>query len=120
MTENTRLQSIKRWLWKGEESPLLSADAFSQLYEETYLLRHETPGDRVADSKGILGQAVLIVNFDVLNFGKLLEIVGQDVCNGVIRVGRFAGTGQGEAGDAIGDLELAVPGKSVVNGDPAP
>jgi RNA polymerase sigma-70 factor (ECF subfamily) len=38
LTENTRLQSIKRWLWKGEESSIPNADAFTYLYEETLLI----------------------------------------------------------------------------------
>lgn len=38
MTENTRLQSIKRWLWKEDESSIPNADAFTRLYEQTHLI----------------------------------------------------------------------------------
>lgn len=37
MTENTTLRSIKRWLWRGRESPLQNSDTFTHLYEQTYL-----------------------------------------------------------------------------------
>lgn len=38
MTENSRLQSIRRWLWKEDELSIRNADAFTRLYEETYLI----------------------------------------------------------------------------------
>ena len=37
MTENTRLQSIKKWFWKENEASIPNADAFTRLYEETHL-----------------------------------------------------------------------------------
>lgn len=37
MTENTTLQSIKRWLRKENEYSIPNAQAFTRLYEETYL-----------------------------------------------------------------------------------
>ena len=37
MTENTTLQSIKRWLRKENERAFPSADTFTRLYEQTYL-----------------------------------------------------------------------------------
>ena len=37
MTQNTTLQTIKRWLWKETEHSILNADAFARLYENTYL-----------------------------------------------------------------------------------
>jgi hypothetical protein len=37
LTENSRLQSIKRWLWKENEYAFPNADAFARLYEQTYL-----------------------------------------------------------------------------------
>lgn len=37
MTENTTLQSVKRWLWRENESSLRNADSFTRLYEKTYL-----------------------------------------------------------------------------------
>ncbi|HMB23377.1 MAG TPA: RNA polymerase sigma factor [Anaerolineales bacterium] len=37
MTENTTLQTIKRWLWKESESSIPNADGFTRLYEETHL-----------------------------------------------------------------------------------
>lgn len=38
MTENTRLQSIKRWLWKEDEDSIPNTDAFTRLYEDTHLI----------------------------------------------------------------------------------
>lgn len=38
MTENARLQSIRRWLWKEDELSIPNADAFTRLYEETHLI----------------------------------------------------------------------------------
>jgi RNA polymerase sigma-70 factor, ECF subfamily len=38
LTENTRLQSIKRWLQNENEGALPDADAFTRLYEETHLI----------------------------------------------------------------------------------
>jgi RNA polymerase sigma-70 factor (ECF subfamily) len=38
LSQNTTLQSIKRWFWKEQESAFLAAGAFSGLYEETYLV----------------------------------------------------------------------------------
>lgn len=38
MTQNTTLQSIKRWLWKEQDAAFPNADAFTRLYEETYLI----------------------------------------------------------------------------------
>ena len=38
MTENTRLQSIKRWFWKEDKQSIPNTDAFTRLYEETHLL----------------------------------------------------------------------------------
>jgi RNA polymerase sigma-70 factor, ECF subfamily len=38
LTENTTLQSIKRWLLKENERSLLNIEAFARLYEETYLI----------------------------------------------------------------------------------
>lgn len=38
MTENTRLQSIKRWLLKEDENSIPNAAAFTRLYEETHLI----------------------------------------------------------------------------------
>lgn len=37
MAENPTMRSIKRWLWKEKESPILTTDTFSHLYEKTYL-----------------------------------------------------------------------------------
>jgi RNA polymerase sigma-70 factor (ECF subfamily) len=37
LTDNTRWQSIKRWLQKENEGALPDADAFTRLYEQTYL-----------------------------------------------------------------------------------
>lgn len=37
MAENTTLQSIKRWFQKENEHSIPNADAFTRLYEETYL-----------------------------------------------------------------------------------
>ncbi|HSL42250.1 MAG TPA: sigma-70 family RNA polymerase sigma factor [Anaerolineales bacterium] len=37
MTENTTLRAVKRWLWPESESSLQNADAFTRLYEQTYL-----------------------------------------------------------------------------------
>ena len=38
MTENSRLQSIRRWLWKEDELSIPNAEAFTRLYEETHLI----------------------------------------------------------------------------------
>lgn len=38
MAENTTMRSIQRWLWKENEHASLTADSFSRLYEETYLI----------------------------------------------------------------------------------
>ena len=38
MTENSRLQSIRRWLWKEDELSIPNADAFTRLYEGTHLM----------------------------------------------------------------------------------
>lgn len=38
MTQNTTLQTLKRWLWKQNEHSLPNAEAFTRLYEETYLV----------------------------------------------------------------------------------
>jgi len=38
LTENTTLQSIKRWLWKEQPVAFPDADAFTRLYEETHLV----------------------------------------------------------------------------------
>jgi RNA polymerase sigma-70 factor, ECF subfamily len=38
LTQNARLQSIKRWLWKENHSSIFNADAFTRLYEETHLI----------------------------------------------------------------------------------
>jgi RNA polymerase sigma-70 factor, ECF subfamily len=38
LTQNTTLQSIKRWLWKETEPLLANADAFARLYEDTHLI----------------------------------------------------------------------------------
>lgn len=38
MTENTTLQSIKRWFWKENEHSIPDAETFARLYEETYLI----------------------------------------------------------------------------------
>jgi RNA polymerase sigma-70 factor (ECF subfamily) len=37
LTEDSKLQSIRRWFWKERERAFPNADAFSQLYERTYL-----------------------------------------------------------------------------------
>ncbi|HEX2993606.1 MAG TPA: RNA polymerase sigma factor [Anaerolineales bacterium] len=37
MTENTTLQTIKRWLWKESDPPIPNTDGFTRLYEETHL-----------------------------------------------------------------------------------
>ena len=37
MAENSKLQSIRRWLWKENEDTFPNADAFAWLYEHTYL-----------------------------------------------------------------------------------
>lgn len=38
MTENSAVRSIKRWLSREKENATLSADAFTRLYEQTYLM----------------------------------------------------------------------------------
>jgi len=38
LTENARLQTIKRWFGRENEKNLLNADAFTRLYEETHLI----------------------------------------------------------------------------------
>lgn len=38
MTENSTLQHIKRWFGKENENLLLNVDAFTRLYEATYLI----------------------------------------------------------------------------------
>ena len=38
MTENSAVRSIKRWLSKEKENAILNADAFTRLYEQTYLV----------------------------------------------------------------------------------
>jgi RNA polymerase sigma-70 factor (ECF subfamily) len=37
LTEDSKLQSMRRWFWKEKESAFPNADAFSRLYERTYL-----------------------------------------------------------------------------------
>lgn len=37
MTENTTLRSLTHWIWKEKNSSLESPDAFTRLYEQTYL-----------------------------------------------------------------------------------
>jgi RNA polymerase sigma-70 factor, ECF subfamily len=38
VTENSAVRSIKRWLSKEKENAILHADAFTRLYEQTYLI----------------------------------------------------------------------------------
>jgi len=38
LTQNTTLQSIKRWLWKETEPLLANTNAFARLYEDTHLI----------------------------------------------------------------------------------
>lgn len=38
MTQNTTLQSIKGWLWKESGRSIPNTDAFTRLYEKTYLI----------------------------------------------------------------------------------
>lgn len=38
MTPNTALRSLKRWLWKEHEHSIPDAEAFTRLYESTYLI----------------------------------------------------------------------------------
>jgi RNA polymerase sigma-70 factor (ECF subfamily) len=38
LTQQTTLQTIKRWLWKTTEHSLPTAEVFTRLYEETYLI----------------------------------------------------------------------------------
>lgn len=38
MSQNTTLQSLKRWLWKEQEAAFPNAEEFTRLYEETYLV----------------------------------------------------------------------------------
>ena len=38
MTQNTTLQSIRRWFWKDTEPSLATTDIFTRLYEDTYLI----------------------------------------------------------------------------------
>lgn len=38
LSQNTTLQSIKRWLWKEQEAAVPTAEGFTRLYEETYLV----------------------------------------------------------------------------------
>ena len=38
MSENTRLQSIKRWLSKEDHHSIHNAEAFTRLYEQTHLI----------------------------------------------------------------------------------
>ena len=38
MTPNTALRSLKRWLWKENEHSIPNAEAFTRLYEATYLI----------------------------------------------------------------------------------
>lgn len=38
MTENSMMQSIKRWFSKEKENSTLNGDAFTRLYEQTYLM----------------------------------------------------------------------------------
>jgi RNA polymerase sigma-70 factor, ECF subfamily len=37
LAENSKLQSIRRWLWKENEDTFPNADTFARLYEHTYL-----------------------------------------------------------------------------------
>ena len=38
MAQNSTLETIKRWLWKEREDTFPTAEAFTRLYEETYLV----------------------------------------------------------------------------------
>lgn len=38
LSQNTTLQSIKHWLWKEQNAAFPNAEAFTRLYEETYLV----------------------------------------------------------------------------------
>jgi RNA polymerase sigma-70 factor (ECF subfamily) len=38
LTQNTTLRSIKGWLWKENEQSIPDAEAFTRLYEKTYLI----------------------------------------------------------------------------------
>ena len=38
MTENSKYRSVKRWLWRGQESALPTGEIFSRLYEDSHLL----------------------------------------------------------------------------------
>jgi RNA polymerase sigma-70 factor (ECF subfamily) len=38
LTENTTLQTIKRWLWKENEHSIPTMELFARLYEETHLI----------------------------------------------------------------------------------
>ena len=37
MAENSKLHSIRRWLWQEHENAFSNADTFTRLYEQTYL-----------------------------------------------------------------------------------
>lgn len=79
----------------------------------------QTTGDGIAWAKRILCQPVLIVDLDILDLRKLLEIQVQQIRNGVIRVGRLAGTGQINTGDPIDNFEIAVACEAIVDGNPS-
>jgi RNA polymerase sigma-70 factor, ECF subfamily len=38
LTQNTALRSLKRWLWKKHEHSIPDTEAFTRLYEATYLI----------------------------------------------------------------------------------
>lgn len=60
-----------------------------------------------------MGGAVLIVDLHELNFGELLEVIGQQVRDGVGCVRAVTGPFEVDVGDTVNEFKAAVAGEAV-------
>ena len=84
-----------------------------------FLLRLQTDRDGVAQAVGVLRRPILIIDLHKLDFRELPEVQQDQVRNVELALIGCAGAREEDVRDAVADVEPAVAGEPVVEGDPA-
>ena len=90
-----------------------------QAKSDMSILRLQARWNRIAQPIRVLGRPIFIINLHKLNFGELFECRHQQIRDCEIPAFQSAVANKINARDSIGNLQFAVTGESVIEGNPA-
>ena len=76
-------------------------------------LRLQTSRDGIYKSNRGLGGAILIVDLHELNFGELLEVIGEQICDGVGCTGAIARPCEIDVCHTVDEFKTTIAGEAI-------